>query len=238
MFGLFDPLYLVFLLVSLAIAGWASARVRMAFGKFSRVPTRRGVTGGQAAAALLRGSHVLDVSIEATPGHLTDHYDPRRKALRLSEPVHRSTSLAAVGVAAHEAGHAIQHARAYFPLTVRTAWVPLAAFGGRLSMVAILIGVLLAASGRVFGQDVAQAGIVLYSFVVAFTLVTLPVEFDASRRAMALLTEHGIVTAEETPAVRAVLRAAALTYVAAAVGSILQLLYLLMRFGGLGGSDE
>jgi hypothetical protein len=237
MFG-FDIAYLPFLLVSLAIAGWAQAKVHGAFSRYSRVPSRRGMRGAQVASLLLRESDVLDVDIEATRGQLSDHYDPRRKRLRLSEPVHASTSLAAVGVAAHEAGHAIQHARAYFPLQVRSAWAPLAAFGGNLSMVAILIGFLLAASGIVFGPKVIQAGIVLYSFVVAFTLVTLPVEFDASRRAIALLTRHGIVTAEEEGAVREVLKAAALTYVAAALGAILHFVYLLMRFGGAGGSEE
>ncbi|HET6204313.1 MAG TPA: zinc metallopeptidase [Planctomycetota bacterium] len=245
MFGFFDPYQLLFALPALALALWAQAKVKSAFARYSQVRTRRGLTGAQAAAVVVASSGMQGVKIEPVEGDLTDHYDPRTRTLRLSESVYGSDSIAAVGVAAHEAGHSIQHARAYFPLQVRSAWVPLAGFGSKFSFLVILLGIFL---GPVLGtklvvphlqEKIVWAGIGLYAFVVAFTLITLPVEIDASRRAVAVLTQQGIVsTPEEEEGVRKVLQAAALTYVAAAAGAILQLLYLVLRFGGGGRSND
>ncbi len=240
----FDPYQLLFAVPALLLALWAQAKVKRAFHKYSQVTLRRPVSGADVAWAIVRSSGLEGVKVEPIHGHLTDHYDPRTRTLRLSEPVHDSRSVAAVGVAAHEAGHSLQHAAAYFPLQVRSAWVPAAGFGSQFSVLVILLGVFLGPGigGWLHLGDATRplvwAGIGLYSLVVAFTLITLPVEFDASRRAVALLTRQGIVTREEEAGVREVLNAAALTYVAAAVGSILQLLYLIIRFGGAGRSRE
>lgn len=241
----FDPYQLLFAIPALLLAFWAQARVKRAFSKYSQVTLRRPISGADVAWAIVRSSGLEGVKVEPVPGHLTDHYDPRTRTLRLSEPVHDSRSVAAVGVAAHEAGHSLQHAAAYVPLQVRSAWVPLAGFGSQFSILVIMLGAFLGPAianwTHIPGatRALVWAGIALYSCVVAFTLITLPVEFDASRRAVALLTKQGIVTREEEAGVREVLNAAALTYVAAAVGSILQLLYLIIRFGGAGrGRDE
>ncbi|MCI0588600.1 MAG: zinc metallopeptidase [Planctomycetes bacterium] len=240
----FHPYQLLFAIPALLLAFWAQARVKRAFHKYSEVTLRRPISGADVAWAIVRSSGLEGVKVEPIHGHLTDHYDPRTRTLRLSEPVHDSRSIAAVGVAAHEAGHSLQHAAAYLPLQVRSAWVPLAGFGSQFSILVILLGAFLGpaiASWVKFPgatQALVWAGIGLYSLVVAFTLITLPVEFDASRRAVALLSQKGIVTREEEAGVREVLNAAALTYVAAAVGSILQLIYLILRFGGAGRSRD
>lgn len=225
----FDPLYLAFMIPGLLLSLWASWKVKSTFREFSQVGSRSGMTGAQAAAALLRAQGISGVTIEETPGFLADHYDPGSRTLRLSPDVMRGRSLAALGVAAHEAGHAIQHARAYGPLKFRSYVVKPAAIGSNLGFLLAALGAGVQATGLVW------LGIGLFSLFVVFTLVTLPVEFDASKRAVAALESNGIIYPDEAPGTRAVLTAAAMTYVAAAVGAVLQLLYLLWRAGVLGG---
>jgi Zn-dependent membrane protease YugP len=226
---IFDPMYFLFILPGLGLSIWASMRVKSAFNKYSKVRTARGFTGAQAAQELLRGAGITDVQIVRSHGMLSDHYNPVTKKLALSEPVYDSTSVAAVGVATHEAGHAIQHARHYAPLWVRSALVPTANIGSSIGYFAMLIGLFIASTNLVL------LGAVLFSAVLLFQIVTLPVEFDASSRAKALVVQYGIVTAEERRGVDKVLNAAALTYVAAAVSTALTLLYFLWRSGLIGG---
>jgi len=226
---IFDPMYLLFILPGMALSIWASVRVKSTFKKFSKVRTARGLTGAEAAAVLLRGAGITDVRIVRSSGMLSDHYNPVTKTLALSEPVHDSDSVAAVGVATHEAGHAIQHARHYAPLWVRSALVPTANIGSSIGYFAMVIGLFMASTNMVL------VGAVLFSAVLLFQVVTLPVEFNASNRAKALVVEHGIVTMQERRGVDAVLNAAALTYVAAAVSTLLTLLYFLWRSGLIGG---
>lgn len=228
----FDPLYLLFLLPGLALSLWAQFKVKSTFHRYSEVRPRSGMTGAEAAAALIRHRGVSGVRIEETSGFLSDHYDPFRRVLRLSPDVYHGVSLSALGVAAHEAGHAIQHARAYGPLKWRSLLVQPANIGSNFGIILASIGIALQAT------SLATVGIMLFSAAVLFTLVTLPVEFDASKRAVVALQELDIVTAREAEGSRAVLNAAALTYVAAAVTAILQLLYFLMRAGLLGRRDE
>jgi Zn-dependent membrane protease YugP len=224
---LYDPLYLVLTLIGLALTGWAQLRVKSQFGRFSRVAVRSGMTGAQAAAAVARAGAASDVRIERHPGFLSDHYDPRSRTLRLSPDVYEGRSVSAIAVAAHEAGHAIQHADGYAPLAFRSAIVPLASIGNRLWMLPFLLGLFVAGPG---GQWLTKIGIFLFAGVVLFQLVTLPVEFDASRRAKAVLAQTGIVQSqEEARGVSGVLDAAAMTYVAAAAAGILQLVYLIAR---------
>jgi len=214
----FGPSLLI-LLPALAFAIYAQWKIRSTYGRYARVESERGATARDAAARILGGSGVEGVAIEPTNRRLSDHYDPRRKVLRLSAP--DSSSIAAIGVAAHEAGHAIQHARAYGPLALRTAIVPIASFGSQLAFPLFVAGLIAQV------QPLILAGIVLFSAAVLFTLITLPVEFDASRRAVGALREAAIVNEEELGAVKEVLFAAALTYVAAAAMAVLQLVMLL-----------
>ena len=225
----FDPMYCLFILPGLGLSLWASARVKRTFNRYAKVWSRRGFTGAQAAVALLRGAGITDVQIVRAHGVLSDHYNPVTKKLALSEPVYASDSIAAVGVATHEAGHAIQHARHYAPLWVRSALVPTASIGSSFGYGAMAIGLFLASTNLV------RVGAVLFSAVLLFQVVTLPVEFNASNRAKALTVEHGIITAQEREGVDRVLNAAALTDVAAAVSTLLTLLYFLWRAGLLGG---
>ena len=226
---IFDPMYFLFILPGLGLSLWASARVKRTFNKYSKVPTQRGLTGKQAAEELLRGAGITDVTVVRSQGMLSDHYNPVNKTLALSQAVHDSTSVAAIGVATHEAGHAIQHARHYAPLWVRSALVPTANIGSSIGYVAMLIGLFMSSTGMVL------IGAVLFSAVLPFQVVTLPVEFDASHRAKALVLDYGIVTARERAGIDKVLNAAALTYVAAAVSTALTLLYFLWRSGLIGG---
>jgi Zn-dependent membrane protease YugP len=226
---IFDPLYLLFIAPGLALSLWASMRVKSTFNKYSKVRSMRGLTGAQAAQELLRGAGITDVRIVRSQGMLSDHYNPVNKTLALSDPVYDSDSVAAIGVATHEAGHAIQHARHYAPLWVRSALVPTANIGSSIGYMVMLFGLFLAS------QNMVLIGAVLFSAVLLFQVVTLPVEFNASNRAKALVVEHGIVTMDERRGVDAVLNAAALTYVAAAVSTLLTLLYFLFRTGLLGG---
>lgn len=237
MLGL-DPLYWLLAAPGLILSLWASFRIRSSFARYARVPARRGISGAQLAARLLDDQGAGDVRVEAVPGSLVDHYDPRSRVLRLSSDVYSSRSIAALGVAAHEAGHAIQHAQGYGPIHLRAALVPVANIGSGLGFWLFFIGALLASSIPVVGKGMIIGGLGLFSFFVLFTLVTLPVEFDASRRAILALEQGGYLDQDELVGARRVLRAAAFTYVAAALSAILQLLYLLIRSGLLGGRRD
>lgn len=223
----FDPTYIL-ILIGVVLSLMASAKVKSTYARYSRVPSRGGYTGAQAAERILNMSGIYDVSIERVSGSLTDHYDPRNKVLRLSEPVYGSASVAAIGVAAHECGHAMQHQHNYAPLGIRGALVPVANIGASISWPLILIGFFI--TGR--GSFLVTLGILLFTMAVLFQLVTLPVEFNASSRAVKILGESGILYEDEVKGAKNVLGAAALTYVAAAAGAILQLLRLLILFGG------
>ncbi|MBE5931394.1 MAG: zinc metallopeptidase [Lachnospiraceae bacterium] len=210
-------------IIGAVLSLWASAGVKSSFSKFSKVLTAHGVTAYEAAERILHGAGIYDVKIERVSGSLTDHYDSSSKILRLSDTVYHSTSVAAVGVAAHECGHAIQDHEEYAPLRLRHYLVPVVNFGNRLSMPLFLIGLLLGAY-----NTLVPIGIFLFSFAVVFQFVTLPVEFNASSRAVTILGESGMVTVEELPKVKKVLKAAAYTYLAAAASSALQLLRLIL----------
>lgn len=243
LFGFLDPLYVILSLPAVALALWAQLRVKHAVAKWSQVAASRGMTGADAAAEVLRGAGVDDVQIEEVEGFLSDHYDPRSKTLRLSSANFRGRSIAAFGIAAHEAGHAIQHATGYAPLTIRSLSVPAASIGSWLAWPLLMIGAMIAMAsqgGGALGAFLVQAGIALFSLTVIFQLITIPVEIDASRRATAALTERGLLVGEEGVGAREVLRAAAWTYVAAAAAALLQLIYLILRFGHLasGGNNR
>lgn len=222
----FDPLYLILALPGLLLGLWAQARVRGTFNKYSKVRTSRSMTGAEIARFLLDQQGLMDVRIEETQGFLSDHYDPRTRVLRLSSDVYRTPSVAAAGVAAHEMGHALQHANGYAPLKLRSAIVPAVQFGSSLAPILFLIGFLLNFT------SLAWLGIILFGLAVLFSLITLPVEFDASKRAKALLANNGILMPQEASGVEKVLNAAALTYVAAAVAAIGQLLYYVLLMTG------
>jgi len=228
-----DPLYLIMMGPMLLLAIYAQIRVKSAYAQYSRVGTSRGLTGAEAAHRILRDAGVNDVEVEVTEGWLSDHYDPRSRVLRLSPNVFSGRSVASVGIAAHEAGHAIQHAEGYVPMALRSFIVPVASVGSNLAVPLIFIGFIFGLLGLV------KAGIVLFSVMVLFQIVTLPVEFNASKRAKLALADSGIVTNEqEAHGVRAVLNAAAMTYVAAALTVLMQLLYFALRAGLLGGRDD
>jgi Zn-dependent membrane protease YugP len=231
----YDFHYLYFMLPALLLSLWASWRTRSAFKKYSRVPTARGLTGAQAAQTMLRAAGIGDVTVVPTAGMLSDHYNPLNKQLALSEGVFGSNSIAAVGVACHEAGHAVQHASAYKPLWLRSALVPTANIGSSVGYLVMLVGLLLLRMGQVVGQEVVMFGALLFSAVLLFQIVTLPVELDASARAKRLAVEYGIVMPQERAGMDRVLNAAALTYVAAAVSTLMTLVYFLLRSGLLGG---
>lgn len=219
---IFDPMYILFMLPALILSLWASFRVKSNFKKYSKVGTMRGLTGAQVADQMLRQAGISDVTIRPHRGMLSDHYNPANKTLALSEGVHDSTSVAAISVAAHEAGHAIQHAQGYAPLWMRTALVPTANIGSSIGYIMMLIGLIFSASGLIL------LGAALFSMVLLFQVVTLPVEFDASSRAKTILFQHGMIAEGEKPGVSKVLNAAALTYVAAAVSTLMTLLYFLI----------
>jgi Zn-dependent membrane protease YugP len=228
----FDPIYFVFIAPALLLSLWASFKTKSAFKKYSRVPTASGQSGAEAAARLLASAGLDSVRIMRSRGILTDHYNPANRTLNLSEGVYDSRSVAAVGIAAHEAGHAIQHAEHYKPLWIRSLLVPTASIGSNLGYIVMFIGLLMAS------QNMVLLGAVLFSGVLVFQIVTLPVEFDASKRAKVMLGQHGIITGSERQGVDRVLNAAALTYVAAVVSSLMTLLYFLVRSGLLGGRDD
>jgi Zn-dependent membrane protease YugP len=219
----FDPSYFLFILPALALSLWASWRTKSAFKKYSRVRTARGLTGAQAAMEMLRGAGVSDVRVVPTSGFLSDHYNPADKTLALSEATYASASLAAVGVACHEAGHALQHAQGYKPLGLRSALVPTANLGSSAGYFVMIGGALFHSPNLIY------LGALVFSAVLLFQLVTLPVEFDATARAKRLAVETGIILPQERAGMDKVLNAAALTYVAAVVSTLMTLLYYLLR---------
>ena len=214
----FDPTY-VLIIIGVLLSMGASAKLNATYGRYSSVASRCGMTGAQAAQRILQSQGIYDVTV------LTDHYDPRSKTVNLSDTVYGSTSIAAIGVAAHECGHAIQDARDYVPLRLRAALVPVANFGSQISWLLIILGIVLGGTGLI------NLGILMFSLAVLFQIVTLPVEYNASHRAVALLDSIGILEGREVGQTRQVLNAAALTYVAAAAASLLQLLRLMLLFG-------
>lgn len=224
----FDPTY-IFVILGVIICSVASMRVKSTFAKFSGMRNHLGMTGAQAAEKVLHGAGIYDVRIERTSGHLTDHYDPRNKVLRLSDSTYGQCSVAAVGVAAHECGHAIQHAKGYAPLQFRSALVPIANFGSAISWPLIVLGLFINGKSSVLCINI---GILAFSLAVLFQLVTLPVEYNASGRAVRILAETGMMQGEEIVATKKVLNAAALTYVASAASAILQLVRILILTGG------
>jgi hypothetical protein len=231
----FDPLYWLILLVGGGLSALAAMLVKGTFARYSDVPTKNGMTGAQVAQSILRANGIDDVTVEPVPGKLSDHYDPRSRTLRLSDSVYGSRSMAAAGVAAHEVGHAIQDASGYFMLGFRSKWVPVANYGGGLSMIVIIIAFMLGGVQTALGTSLAWIGVGLFGTTTLFTLITLPVEFDASRRALITLREGGLMDEQELAAARKVLTAAALTYVAAFISSLLMLLYWAYRLGLIGG---
>jgi uncharacterized protein len=231
MFGI-DPLYWMMMAPVLLLSLYASIKVKSTFNKYSKITTSRGLTGAEVARQILRTNGLGNIDVVETDGFLSDHYDPIKKIVRLSREVYNSKSVASIGVAAHETGHAIQHAKAYRPLMLRNAIAPTASIGSNLSWVIIVVGFMFGALGLV------KLGIVLFSVVVFFQLITLPVEFNASKKAKEILYGQGILNSNELAGVNSVLSAAAMTYVAAAASSIMTLLYFLIRSGFLGGSRD
>lgn len=220
----FDPTY-IFIIIGAVICMIASANVNRTFKKYSKRSNSRGMTGEQVALQILREAGIQDVSIECVSGDLTDHYDPRNKVLRLSDSVYGSTSVAAIGVAAHECGHAIQHQVGYVPIQIRNMIVPAVNIGSKLSWPIILMGFI-------FGiTNLINIGIILFSFALLFQIITLPVEFNASRRALQILEGHGFLSGDEMRGAKSVLRAAAMTYVTAMISTLLQLVRLVLLFG-------
>lgn len=224
----FEPTY-VLVLIGVVICLLAQAKVKGTFNRYARVANMRNMTGAEAAERVLRSAGIYDVRIEHVSGQLTDHYDPRSKVLRLSDSVYGQASVAAVGVAAHECGHAIQHAKGYAPLKVRGVLVPVANFGSAIAWPLILIGLLL---GSYSSNLFIELGILAFSAAVLFQLITLPVEFNASSRALRILADTGVMQGDELRGAKKVLSAAALTYVASAASAILQLLRIVLLTGG------
>lgn len=226
----YDPTYIL-VIIAAVLCMAASAKVRTTYRKYSAVGSRTGMTGAQAAQRILQMSGIYDVEIQHISGELTDHYDPSKKVLRLSDAVYGSTSVAAIGVAAHECGHAVQHQKGYLPLKIRSFLVPAANFGSKLGIPIVILGLILGIGfdlpdGGYF--SLAQLGVWIFSLAVLFQVITLPVEFNASGRALRMLRDYGMLENDEVSKCRKVLQAAAMTYVAAAASSLLQLLRLLM----------
>lgn len=219
----FDPQYLLIMVVALVLGFLTQGYVNRSYRRWSQVPLANGRTGAQVARAMLDSEGLISVGIEMVPGSLTDHYDPKANVLRLSEDVHNSASVAAAGVAAHEAGHAVQHARGYAPARLRMVLVPVASFGSQASWILIFIGLWIGL------LEIAWLGVAMFAAAVLFQVVTLPVEFDASRRAIGSLATTGLVPENQVAGARNVLTAAALTYIAATLISVLQLLYWISR---------
>jgi len=222
----FDPTYIL-VLIGVVLSLIASANVKSTFARFSKVRANCGYTGAQVAEMILRNKGINDVFVKHVSGDLTDHYDPSKKVVNLSDSVYSSTSIAAISVAAHECGHAIQHNVGYVPLSLRSAFVPVANFGSKISWILIIAGIILS-----YNQTLISIGIICFSFAVLFQIITLPVEFNASARALDCINDYGIVSTNEHRSAKKVLSAAALTYVAAAASGLLQLLRLILLFGG------
>ncbi len=230
--GFFDPMYLLIVGPALLLSIIAQVSVKRAFDQFSRVGTAGGMSGAEAAARILQAHGLGNVRVLRVGGFLSDHYDPRTRVVRLSPGVYDGHSISSIGVAAHETGHALQHAGGYVPLQIRSALVPVTRIGSWLAWPLLFFGFILGA------MSLVKIGIIVFAGAVLFQLITLPVEFDASRRAVAILGQRSMLTPQELPGVRKVLNAAAMTYVAAAAASVLQLVYFLLRAGILGGSDD
>lgn len=228
----YDPTYILVIICAI-LSIMASAKVNSTFAKYNRVRSMSGMTGAQAARKILDSQGIYDVSVQRVSGNLSDHYDPSNKVLRLSDSTYGSTSVAAIGVAAHECGHAVQHQQEYMPLKLRSTLVPVANFGSKAAIPLIILGCIMG-----FNQTLVQIGIFAFSLAVLFQLVTLPVEFNASSRALVLLREQGILVDDETGMCKKVLSAAAMTYVAAAASSIIQLLRLILIYGGGRRNDD
>lgn len=229
-------LYLLFMIPPLIFMIYAQIKVKSTYSKYAKVGNHQGITGAEAAAMMLRANGINDVPIETVKGKLTDHYDPAKKVLRLSPEVRNTTSVAAIGIALHEVGHAVQHHTKYGLMRLRSALVPAANIGSNLGWIFIFLGLILMAFGEIFadfGMMIAMAGLILFSLAVLFVLVTLPVEYNASNRARKMMRETGLLVGQEYEGASAVLSAAALTYVAALLQAVAQLLYFgLMIFGG------
>lgn len=230
----YDPVFLIFMVPAMILGFIVQSAVKSRFNKFASVRTLRGLTGAQVAREILDSHGLYDVRVEQTNGFLSDHYDPRSRVLRLSPDVARTPSVSAVGVAAHEAGHALQHAQGYLPLQFRSAMVPAVQFGSSLAPLVIISGILLQALLGLtgLGYIIAWFGVALYGLVALFSVVTLPVELDASARAKKLLYQYNIVDKRELAGVTSVLNAAAWTYVVAAIAALLQLAYWIFRLSG------
>lgn len=229
----FDWTYLVIILPCMILSLWASANVNNTFKRYSNQYSRRGITGAEAAQRVLRNHGVHNVRVEHISGNLTDHFDPKNNVIRLSDQVYNNTSTAAIGVACHEAGHAVQYAQNYGPIKLRAAIVPVTNLGSKLAMPLILVGILLSFLGN-FSYTLVYVGIACFSLSVVFQLVTLPVEINASRRALTAIADGGILAEDELKGAKKTLTAAALTYVAATAVAMAQLLRLLILFGGRG----
>lgn len=227
----FDPMYFVFMLPGLLFMLWAQSKVKGNYAKYSKVRVENGMTGAQVARAILDSNGLYNVPVEAVPGELTDHYDPRKRALRLSQGVFNMPTVAAVGIAAHEAGHAIQHAKAYAPLQARTAIVPAVSIGSNVGFGILFLGFIMQSF------NMALIGILLFALTTVFALITLPVEFDATRRAKEALRNMGLVDVSEGQGVAKVLDAAAWTYIAGFAASLLTLLYYVMLLTGMRRDD-
>ena len=235
---LFDPLYWLVIGAGMLLSFWASTKTKRTFSKYSKYTAQRGMTGADVARSILRDNGIGNVTVERVPGKLTDYYNPRTKILRLSEPVYDSASMAACGVAAHEVGHAIQDASGYAMLKFRSAWVPVANLGGGISIFVLIMAVFMGGVATPNGGTMATIGILLFATTTVFTLITLPVEFDASKRALATLQQGSYMNPDELAGARKVLNAAAMTYVAAFFTSLMTLLYWAMRLGLIGGRSD
>lgn len=233
LFGMMiDPFFMVMMIPGFILAAWASIRVKSAFARYSKVPFAARMSGAEVAREILQRNRIHDVKVEETSGMLSDHYDPSSRTVRLSSDVYRQPSVASAAIAAHEVGHALQHAKGYAPLALRSAAVPIARIGSYAPWLILIGGFLLHSLSMVY------LGVILFTGVVAFQLITLPVEFNASSRAKAQLQNLGLVTAGDATGVQKVLSAAAMTYVAGALAAIMQLLYYLIQLGLLGDRDE
>lgn len=224
----FDPLYFILVGPAILLSMYAQYKVKSTFKRYSEVEASSNATGAQVARVLLDRNGLSDITVEPVEGELTDHYDPRSKVLRLSQPIYNGRSLAALGIAAHEAGHAVQDGTGYVPMRIRAGLVPAAGFGSSLAPMLIMIGIVLLYGGAVFGNLLLQVGIVLFAAAVLFQVVTLPVEFNASNRALQMLTGDGFIRSNELAATKKVLSAAALTYLAAALAAVSQLIYFIL----------
>ncbi|CAN5331342.1 MAG: zinc metallopeptidase [Chloroflexia bacterium] len=224
---IFDPIYLIMMAPTIILMLWAQRRVKSTFQKYSQVPNQQRMSGAEVARVILDSHGLHDVPVEPVAGELTDHYDPRVRALRLSQPVYNSRSVAALGIAAHESGHALQHAQAYFPLQVRGALVPVASIGSNLGWIMVLAGLVIGLT------QLAWLGVILFAAGTVFALITLPVEFNASSRALAELSNMGIVDSTEMAQNKTVLNAAAWTYIAGFAAAAMQLLYYIMLVSGM-----